>query len=35
MFIHWDRSLLVDYPLIDDEHRMLLWLCRKLQSQMT
>ena len=32
MLIHWDRSLLVDYPLIDDEHRMLLWLCRKLQA---
>jgi hemerythrin len=32
VFIHWDRSLLVDYPLIVDEHRMLLWLCRKLQA---
>jgi hypothetical protein len=35
MFIHWEHCLLVDYPLIDDEHRMLLWLCRKLQLAAT
>jgi hemerythrin len=35
MFIHWERSLFVEYPLIDDEHRMMLWLCRKLQLAVT
>jgi len=31
MFIRWERKLLVNYPLVDDEHRMLIWLCRKVQ----
>jgi hemerythrin-like metal-binding protein len=35
MFIRWERKLLVHYPLVDDEHRMLLWLCRKVQLAVT
>ncbi|HMM74737.1 MAG TPA: hemerythrin family protein [Gammaproteobacteria bacterium] len=30
MYIHWDRSLETDHPLVDAEHRLLVLLFRKL-----